>query len=549
MFQFTAAPKKGPKTAAVDVTSINPSKVMGVKALGLGFHTGWINLLTKQPRDRANFEQSPYPLDRIIEAIDTDSYIKQAFFKYKELFWKEGWEIISENDEAVSYLWQRFDLMEETMKRPFNSFLIQVVDQLFKFGNAFIVESRAGDIRPYFPGPLKSLDGKLPVVGYYIIPTETVRIYRDRFNNPIAYKQQTDETSAMASNHKDPVWDASEVIHLSLDKKEGKAFGTPFVISVLDDVIALRQIEQDIQNLVHNELFPIYQYIVGTETKPASPEEIEQAFDTIANMRVEGGLITPERHKIEVIGAQGNALEVNEYLQHFKERVAVGMGLSTHHLGMLGSGANRSVTDRLDIALYDKIKLIQSEVEDLVRLRIFNPLLREGGFDPLLTPHRDSVSDRCYMRFREIDVDTQIKRETHVIQKFSSNLTTFEEARIELGQSPDCDHKQLLMSMTAQVQTTQQEQIIKATPQQPKAMGTGADGKSKFSKPPTPEPVKPDAIKPSAGGTANQPNAKRGIGNKVRPANQHGRRMSPNVRHMDESMLNDIVELLGDEDE
>ena len=83
MFQFTAAPKKGPKTAAVDVTSINPSKVMGVKALGLGFHTGWINLLTKQPRDRANFEQSPYPLDRIIEAIDTDSYIKQAFFKYK----------------------------------------------------------------------------------------------------------------------------------------------------------------------------------------------------------------------------------------------------------------------------------------------------------------------------------------------------------------------------------------------------------------------------------------------------------------------------------
>jgi len=104
----------------------NLSKALKPAALALGyqgtnyFYTG-----------RSNFEPSPYDFDRIIQAVDTDSYVKQATLKYKELFWKEGWKITGENADAVSYLYQRIDFMEMAMKRPFVDFLEEVSDQLF----------------------------------------------------------------------------------------------------------------------------------------------------------------------------------------------------------------------------------------------------------------------------------------------------------------------------------------------------------------------------------------------------------------------------------
>ena len=80
------------------------SKVMKVAALALGFQG-----TTYYYNTRATFEPAPYDFDRIMQAADTDSYVKQALFKYKELFWKEGWKIVGENPEAVSFLYERID--------------------------------------------------------------------------------------------------------------------------------------------------------------------------------------------------------------------------------------------------------------------------------------------------------------------------------------------------------------------------------------------------------------------------------------------------------
>lgn len=557
-FAFTAAPVKTQNIATTE-PGISILKVLNTKVLGLNFLNGFTSL-SRVAKDRANFEEAPYNLDRIIQAIDTDSYVKQAFLKYKELFWKEGWEIISENDDAIDYLWQRIDLMEETMGMPFTDFWKIVVDQLEKFGNAFVVEARK-DIRPIFLGILTPPDGKETICGYYIIPTETVRIYRDKHNNPIRYRQSMIMQSFTDATE-EPTWEANEVIHLFLDKKLGCAFGTPMIIGVLDDVIALRQMEEDIQNLSHRDLFPLYKYTVGTETMPSTSEEIQKAADEIANIRVEGGIIIPERHDVDVIGGKNAALDIHPYLLEFKQRVAMGLGVYPHHLGIMSAAGNRSATDRLDTALYDKVKEHQDYFEGQMRLKVFNRLLREGGFDPMVPPSKDGMSDRCHMRFREIDTDTQIKRETHIIQKFTNNLIEFDEARISLGLRGEVDPKQLLMSMTAMVATAQQIHVLDAqaqmTPPTPptitKKAGTATSGASttKTGGVPAPKALppaakKPDAVAPAVGGNANRPNNK-SVGNKMRPANQHGRRNSPNVRHMDDSILNDIIELLDEKE-
>jgi hypothetical protein len=552
LFPFSAAPKSKsvPQVKEPDTKGI--LKVFKIRSLGIGFNNGLSSYIT-QDKKRASFEEAPYDFDKIIQAIDTDSYIKQGFNKYQELLWKEGWDIVSENSEAVEYLYERIDLMEIVMGKSFQEFLVEVVDQLVKFHNVFIGIAR-GDIRPFMKTNLYTKEGQDPISGFYIIPTEQVRILRDKFNKTIAYKQELDETS-INGGPDDPIWDAKDVIHLYRDRKPGRPFGTPFVVSALDDVIALRQLEEDVQNLYHKELFPLYKYRVGTEDRPATKEEIEDAATELENFRTQGGLILPERHDVEVVGSEGKALEISEPLSHFKERVAIGLGLSPHHLGMTGGTSNRAVTDRLDIALYDKVKSYQRYVENAIRLHIFNPLLFEGGFNPLTNPADDETeSDRCVFRFREIDTDTQVKKETHELNLLNSNGITWEEFRIRLRLDPNEDPDNLMMSMqhklTIDAQDHQLRTSAEVTPQQKSqtVTKTATGGVSKK----TVEPVKPDAAKPSTGGTKNNPNNKRGLGQLMKPSNQHGRRLSPNIRHDDDQpaiseWIDDLVQLIENE--
>lgn len=500
------------------------SKVMKVASLALGFQG-----TTFYFSNRAFFEAAPYDFDRIMQAADTDSYVKQALNKYNELFWKEGWKIVGENPDAVSYLYQRIDYMEIAMKRPFLDFLMEISDQYFKFANAFVVKAR-GDISSFFPLPLNAANGNQTVVGYYLIPTEQVRIKRDKFNRPKVYQQQTDPTTYSPTST-DPLWDAERVIHFYLDKKTGRAFGTPFLSSALDDVVALRQMEEDIQNLVHRELFPLYKYTVGTPEQPAEPDEITNAAFEIENMRAEGGIIVPHRHNIEAVNTSNSGVNASPYLDHFKERVAIGLGVAPHHLGMIMNGGNRSVTDRLDTALYDKIKKYQKLFVEMVRLHIFNELLIEGGFDPIANPVEDGVSDRCYFKFNEIDVDTQVKKETHIIQKYTNQVTTLPEARIELGLNPDYDSSELLSGIQGRAQidiSTAQAKVQSKVQTDTQNIDPNQNTDKQAS---------------AQKGQVNLPNKKKGPGNTIRPANQYGRKTSPDIKRSDD-FLKTVEELL-----
>jgi hypothetical protein len=524
---FSGGPESS--TAAIEqlsATSINSlSKTMKVAALALGyqgtnyFYTG-----------RSNFEPSPYDFDRIIQAVDTDSYVKQSVGKYKDLFWKEGWQIVGENPEAVAYLYQRIDYMEMAMKRPFLDFLIDLSDQLFKFANVFIVKARA-DLSEYFPTKLNPISSTQPVVGYYLIPTEQTRILRDKHNRPKSYQQQTDPLT-YAPTDRDPVWSADRIIHLFFDRKPGRAFGTPFLSNVLDDVVALRQMEEDIQNLVHRELFPLYKYRIGTADQPAEPEEIDQAAAEIENLRAEGGLILPFRHDVDVIGANNAALDASAYLDHFKERVAIGLGVAPHHLGMSMGGGNRAMTERLDTALYDKIKQYQKQFAEMVRVHILNELLFEGGFDPLVNPITSDVSDRCYFKFNEIDVDTQVKKETHIVQKYVNSLISLPEARIQLGIDADVDTEELFPSIQGKVQIEISKGQAQVQANAQKMKDVMADGDKQDSAPK---------------GQVNLPSNRRGVGNSVRPQNQQGRRTSPNIKRSDPSWLGLVENLLEEQ--
>ncbi len=101
-------------------------------ALSLGFQGYHYN--------RTTFESSPYNFQQIIDATDTDSYIKQGFTKYRELMWKESWNVVSENPDTVQYVYDRFELMELVMKRPLQDLFIDIGDQLIKFDCVYLAK-------------------------------------------------------------------------------------------------------------------------------------------------------------------------------------------------------------------------------------------------------------------------------------------------------------------------------------------------------------------------------------------------------------------------
>jgi hypothetical protein len=167
----------------------------------------------------------------------------------------------------------------------------------------------------------------------------------------------------------------------------------------------------------------------------------------------------------------------------------------------------------------------------MVRVHLFNELLLEGGFDPMTNPLESDVSDRCYFKFNEIDVDTQVKKETHTIQKFTSNLIGLSEARMELGMDAEHDPKDFYAAIQSQIQ-------INANKKQTEL---SASLKSKDAT------MNADKQEPAQKGQTNLPNKRKGAGNVIRPTNQQGRNTSANIRRSDNAWLTLVENALESE--
>jgi len=146
--------------------------------------------------------------------------------------------------------------------------------------------------------------------------------------------------------------------------------------------------EENIELLIYQTLFPIFQYKVGTETKPAGDirladgtviSEVDYVRSQIAMMPSEGGIVTPERHDIEFIGAEGKALKAREYLDYFKTRVLSGLGVSSVDMGE-GDTANRATANAMSTSMIDSVKDFQDIIEETINSEVIKELLIESTF-------------------------------------------------------------------------------------------------------------------------------------------------------------------------
>jgi hypothetical protein len=453
----------------------------------------------------AAFEEPDYDWEQIQKAMHADAWLNQAFLKYKELMWKEGYYLKSADQDAVIYLKKRFQILGLAQNRAMDDLLTDVSDSLVRYHNAFLIKAR--DSKPYDLSGFKvqAVIGTKPVGGYFIAPVETMLIKVDKNGNVLGYQQ---DINGIKTDFK-----PEDVIHFTYDREPGTQWGHPWILSVLEDLRSLRLMEEDMLNVYHKEVTPVYIYKIGGEDGRymIEQEDIDAAQEQVKEMHDVGAMVMPGSDSLDVIGSKNASLDITPYIDHWRGRVISGFGLSEHHLG-LSSNANKVNAAAMDSALYDKLKSYQSTLENAITLEIIFELLLEGGFAPFNPTGDDQM---VFFEFKEIDLESRVKLENHISVLWLQNMITHGQMREMLGLDVDPVHKEEYHLDMVEITLTELSGSL-----------TGPEG----------------------GTNPNSP-AKGTAGSKDNPANQKGNRGAPKIKKSSYNFDAAISNILNNKEE
>lgn len=382
----------------------------------------YVKRVTYKENGDTDFEDPDFDLEDIQNGYNTDSYIRQGVDKYVDQIFKEGYSFYGTDTNAVEYLKLRLAYIAEASNTPTSQLLMDIAEDVVKYGNCMLVKARNSDPNSLPQGAkVQGLYGKDPIVGYFCANPVTMKCKRDEYGTVTEWQQDNDGgTQTFAPE---------DVVHFYYKREKGNAYGTSFLIPVLDDVRALRQAEENVLKMMYRNIYPFYHVAVGTEDATGTSKEVDALKEAIDGMDVEGGLVTTERVKITPI-ASDKVIDAEPYLNYMEARVFSGMGIPAIMFGR-GNTANRSTGDNMTSEMADRIRAISRVIEMFFNAFVVKEILMEGGYDPVLNPDQ-----AVEFRFNDNDVDVMIKKEVHAIYKYEHNAITEDEMRDELGMDP-----------------------------------------------------------------------------------------------------------------
>lgn len=374
---------------------------------------------------------SPYDFTETYRVLDTESFVSSTFRKKRTLILKDGYQFISENERDASYIKKRLEEFHYVTDVSFKKLLEQMLISLVNNHNAFILTVRKESAST---GNVRKIMGKTtkPIAGFYVLPETKMELVEDEYGLVIGYKYHISKGIVK-------YYEADEIIHLKMEAKPGYNLGTPPLEPLIDDIIALRQIEESLERLIYKLSVPIIHAKVGTEAKPAGidrltgEKEVDQLNRALLHLEDAGGITTSERVEFKMLGAESQALRLSGYLEYFKNRVLVGLSISDLDLGVANSTSSGSAVV-VTKALQQNVEMYQREVEDFISDIILPMILLES----------DEYKERLYLedsekvlfRVLQSNIDDKIKVESHYMNEYNAGLVTLDEYRVKTGKRP-----------------------------------------------------------------------------------------------------------------
>lgn len=373
--------------------------------------------------------------------FDTEAYVKRAIGRRLDLMFRNGYEIATDLDQEtdqgqknIDYINKRLQTIEYITDEPTNAFFKKLLFNLLLCSNCFLRKIRdeelsAGSRNKAHSSGLPDNNNKIPVAHYQLIPAHTILPYFEK-GKIIKWRRFFDTGTPYQD------YSLEEILHIKWDIKPGHVYGTPRTVGVRDDIWALRRLEENIELLFVNHLFPFFHVKIGNEKAPCwygpnGESEIDTIRYQIETMPKEGIFVSDARVEVDVVGAEGKSLEVKEFLEHLKSRVFTGLGVSGIDMGE-GADATRATADNISQNLKDTVKADMESFGDAIRLNFFKEWFMEA-------PYSVSVQKAVAttkLTFHEIDMDNLIKEQSHTLNMYNGHLLSEPEARKNMKKPP-----------------------------------------------------------------------------------------------------------------
>ena len=370
----------------------------------------------------------PYDFTEAYRIVDTESFVSAAISKKKNLILKDGFKLVSENEDDILYIKRRLHEISFVTDTPFTTLLGQIVDSLLHNHNMFLYVARkqnasTGEVRIEGRRKIK------PIAGFFHLSETKTDLIENNLGAVIGYKYNINR--GIYNEFK-----KEEVLHLYINKKPDLNIGTPPLEAVKDDILSLRQIEENLERLIYKLSVPLIHAKVGSEKFPAGIDqitgrsEIDVVNDQILSMDDAGGITTTDRVDIKMLGAESQALRLSSYIDHFKNRVLVGLTISDVDLGT-GTTTTGGAASIVSEALRQNVEMYQTTVEEFITDYIITPLLLERDKNSSKQYLEDE--DKVQFKFNKSNLDSKIKLESHYINETNAKLITVDEYRVLTG--------------------------------------------------------------------------------------------------------------------
>lgn len=407
------------KKEGLVIDSVNPIKIPVFERDELKTITQAFNVrVGKQPtlnfRNWTSFhvgEDPEYSLSEPSKLEDVESYVRQATSKKVALATKAGYSFVGKNKRTVKYIELRMKQIAALSGKPFGIFIREALKCFIRDHNAFIVLARDTEQSGGIRHRLRNLQ-KNPIAGLFLAHPSTMFPKMDKDGAQIIkWIQETPDG-------KRKEFQPEDVIHLYFDREPGFLFGKPIFVPVYDDIRALRRIEENAEVIIYKHAYPLIQYIVGTEEKPATTlpdgrSEINVVKTDIENMPPEAIFVTPERHRLEVFGAKNFTIDLTPHLEHFKKRVFSGISVSSVDMGE--GECYDAITETLTENGWKTHDLIDHTKE---KIATFNPETNKVEFHLAAYKHEsDYVGDLIKFNGKHLDIAVTPHHEMWVCSK------------------------------------------------------------------------------------------------------------------------------------
>lgn len=372
---------------------------------------------------------------RLTDYIELESLLKVAVLRHTEQIINAGWTIQSKNTEAARYIQGRLYEMGQRSGEPYEITIHQCVESMVRNSNAMLYLKRNKNLSPGSPvSKTQGTDLLPPIASMEALPVADAEpVIDDKLNMPKQWRFGVHPHS----RYRDPlILPRQDVLHMYFDRQPGNTFGTPWMMSVLDDIQDLRAVEAVVNSIISQQGAPLIHIKIENpvvQDRESGRSEIDIVYEVVRAGALEAGVyVSDARHSIEVVANEAKLDAYQWAIEHYKTRIREGCNLSDIDLGS-GSSANRNTASSLTDKGIDRCKLLAVTIESFLNMFLIDALLMESG---RYKWDYGNDRNRVLFQFNEIDIDRSMRKEIHATMLWESSGLPHDEYRRMIGKEP-----------------------------------------------------------------------------------------------------------------